>query len=139
MYTAWVLLHPAEDLPGAWVAHALDFDVVTHGDSPEHAAHMVIEAVAMVLEEDLAQGEDPYLRRAPAEFWERLHFIMQHGETLPVKDLLRKAQEAGSSSGCELALQMWFKESWRPTSDEAVPSYRVPLGLASQVASAHPC
>jgi hypothetical protein len=137
IYSAWVLVYPAADLPGAWVAHALDFDVVTHGDNAEHAIRMVIEAVGMVLEEDVADGCDPYSRRAPAPFWERLQYIMEHGERLPVGELLKKTRTEGGAALC-LALSMFFKESWKP-SEDSVPSYRAPLALSSPAADAHPC
>src|SRR5580704_11273285 len=84
VYSAWVLVHPAEDVAGAWVAHALDFDIVTHGESAEHAMNMVVEAVEMVLEEDMAEGRDPYARRAPDAFWEQLQFVQEHGVRLPI-------------------------------------------------------
>ena len=136
IYSAWVLVHPAEDLPGTWVAHALDFDVISQGESAKHAMMMIVEAVGMVLEEDIADGCDPYARRAPAPFWERLQHIMEHGERLPMSELLERAR--GSSGPCELAVSMFFKESWKPSTD-SVPTYRAPLALASPTVDAHPC
>jgi hypothetical protein len=136
IYSAWVLVHPAEDLPGAWVAHALDFDVISQGESAEHAMMMVVEAVGMVLEEDFADGCDPYARRAPAPFWERLQSIMKHGVCLPMGEILEKARRA--SGPCELAVTMFFRESWKPSAD-SLPFDRAPLALASPTLDAHPC
>lgn len=65
-----VLVTPATDQPGAWVAHCLNLDVVSQGDSIEHALEMVREAVVMAVNDDLEAGLDP-LERAPApdEYW----------------------------------------------------------------------
>jgi predicted RNase H-like HicB family nuclease len=65
-----VLIREAEDLPGCWVAHCLDWDVVTQGDSPLAAAEAIVEALALVAEADLAEGVDPNERcSAPVENW----------------------------------------------------------------------
>ncbi|MGH8750037.1 MAG: type II toxin-antitoxin system HicB family antitoxin, partial [Burkholderiales bacterium] len=77
VYTAWVILSPAQDVPGTWVAHALDFDVVTQGSSAEDALRMGFEAVAIVLSDDLRDGRDPYRRRAPSECWAQLHELQE--------------------------------------------------------------
>jgi len=54
----------AEDVPGCWVAHCLDFDIMSIGDSPQHALEMVREAVGLALADDLNHGRDPHERRA---------------------------------------------------------------------------
>ena len=65
----WLKVSRARDVPGEWVAHCLDFDVVTQGNSRAHALRMVREAVEIVVREDLAAGRNPHARRAPPEFW----------------------------------------------------------------------
>jgi predicted RNase H-like HicB family nuclease len=133
VYSAWVLVHPADDLPGAWIAHALDFDVVAHGESADHALRMAVEAVEMVLEDDLADSFDPYARRAPAPFWEQLQFILEHGVRMPVGELLEKARKHGTSAPCLLAISMFFNPK-RRVSEASTPLYRAPLAVGS---SAH--
>jgi predicted RNase H-like HicB family nuclease len=65
-----ILIREAEDLPGCWVAHCLDWDVVTQGESPLAAAESIAEALALVAQTDIADGLDPDERRsAPAEAW----------------------------------------------------------------------
>jgi len=79
LYSSWVVFSPSE-LPGAWTAHALEFDVITQGNSPEHTYQMALEAVEMVLTDDIARGADPFARRAPDEYWDRLFDLREHGE-----------------------------------------------------------
>jgi hypothetical protein len=79
----WILIERAADLPGEWVAHCLDFDVVTQGSSMHQAFEMVLDAVRMVVEEDVASGREPMERRAPKECWARLWNAMKHAHKLP--------------------------------------------------------
>jgi predicted RNase H-like HicB family nuclease len=81
--TVWILLNPAEDVEGQWVAHCLDLDVVTQGSSLEHAAIMAREAVDLVIETDAAAGQNPFDREeAPQEDWQRLYALMHHAVPL---------------------------------------------------------
>lgn len=58
-----VLVHPAEDVPGQWVGHCLELDILSVGTSPEHALAMTTEAVQMCVDDDVAHGWDPFARR----------------------------------------------------------------------------
>lgn len=70
---AWVLTERAPDLPGVWVSHCLTFDLVSQGPTMKKAIAMIKEAIQLVLEEDLADGRDPFDRATcPAADWERL-------------------------------------------------------------------
>lgn len=79
----WVQVQRAEDLPGVWLAHCLDLDVMSQGDSIPHAIEMIAEAVNMTLEHDLSTGRDPLDRRAPREFWDAFWALMRRGEKMP--------------------------------------------------------
>ena len=72
IYNAWVFVRPADDVAGQWVAHCLEFDVVTQGNSLAHALEMVVEAVSMVVADDLDAGRDPLARRAPPPCWDEM-------------------------------------------------------------------
>ena len=37
VYNIWVIACPSKSIEGQWVAHALEFDVVSQGNSLEHA------------------------------------------------------------------------------------------------------
>lgn len=82
-FNFWVIAKPAEDVPGEWVAHCLEVDVVSQGSSLNHAFEMVAEAVAMVVTEDIATGKQPTDRRAPEEFWGELWDVVHSGKPLP--------------------------------------------------------
>jgi hypothetical protein len=138
-YAAWVVLSPAADVPGAWMAHALEFDVVTQGDNAEDAYRMAADAVEIVLVDDLRRGADPFARRAPAECWWPLVEVWEHGERLgrpEFMDRLRHPQGVGA-----FAVQMVF---W-PEGPGQQPGRRTPpkpyeaaLGLTSPT-SAQAC
>lgn len=81
--TVWILLNPAPDVEGQWIAHCLDLDVVTQGSSLEHAAIMAREAVDLVIESDVAAGSDPFEREeAPQDDWQRLYKLLHHAVPL---------------------------------------------------------
>jgi hypothetical protein len=91
-YNLHIVLRPADDLPGKWVAHCLDFDVVTYGDSFRDAFAMARESIEMVVTDDLASGRDPDDRRAPRQFWDELwKKLMPHTVMLPLEEAMRRA------------------------------------------------
>lgn len=49
-----VSVHPCPDVPGQWIAHDFERDIVTQGNSKEHALEMLEEAVHMVDEDGRA-------------------------------------------------------------------------------------
>lgn len=66
----WAYFRLAPDVPGQWEAHCLDLDVVTMGNSFTHAVHMLVEAIAIVVSDDIQNGRNPFDRKAPPEDWE---------------------------------------------------------------------
>jgi predicted RNase H-like HicB family nuclease len=86
--TGWVMVEPAEDIPGLWVAHCLDLDVISQGDSPSEAVESVREAMEMTVLDDLNSGLNPSERgRAPEEFWARLAHVLKHGSEVKIADV----------------------------------------------------
>lgn len=67
--TLSVLLFPPEDLPSVWLAHCLEIDVITQGNSVPHAIEMLLEAVEMTWNADVVHHLNPFRRRAPEEEW----------------------------------------------------------------------
>ncbi len=66
------LIFPSGDLPGVWVGHCLEVDVVSQGEEgggPEHALEMTLQAAAITIEFDKREGRDPFDRMAPEEYW----------------------------------------------------------------------
>lgn len=92
-YNFWFVAKPAEDLPGQWVAHCLDLDVVSQGNSLQHAIEMICEAVAMMMA-DRASGRDKsQTQRAPEEYYDLLFYVLQTGERLNADELLAKPEK----------------------------------------------
>ncbi|MFO0586766.1 MAG: hypothetical protein U0441_04475 [Polyangiaceae bacterium] len=88
-YNLWFFVKRAEDVPGQWVAHCLDMDVVTQGSSISHALHMLVEAVAMSIVHDQQHGKDPFAgRRAPEEYWEELYSLQERGERVDFGEMV---------------------------------------------------
>lgn len=59
---------PGKDVPGTWVGHCLEFDVVSQGNSMGHALQMTAEASALIIEWDHEEGLDPF-ERGPVKPW----------------------------------------------------------------------
>ena len=66
-----VVVYPAIDLPGQWIAHGLETDVVTQGNSPEHALAMMGDALlSLTTYQALRRRPNLRLRPAPREVWD---------------------------------------------------------------------
>ena len=66
-----VVLYPAPDLKGQWIAHGLETDIVTQGDSAEHALAMMADALHTVTTyQALRRRPSLQLRPAPREVWD---------------------------------------------------------------------
>jgi hypothetical protein len=93
--TMTVLVTPSEDVPGQWVAHCLNIDVVTQGDSVQHAFMMVKEAVLQVVLDDIAHGLDPLERpRASEDLWELVTTTLREGCPVPAIEDQRRITAA---------------------------------------------
>ncbi len=84
-----IVVWPAEDVPGQWLAHCLGLDVVSQGNSLSHAVAMIREAVGMVLTDDLHKGLDPQRRRAPPADWEAMWKRLREARPLPFDEAAR--------------------------------------------------
>jgi predicted RNase H-like HicB family nuclease len=88
VYNLWVTVQRAPDLRGIWLAHCLDFDVMSQGSTPREAVSMVCEAIDIVLEADRAVGRDPYERRAPESDWAEMFEAVREGEPGAFADVI---------------------------------------------------
>ncbi|HKY39613.1 MAG TPA: hypothetical protein VJN18_26925 [Polyangiaceae bacterium] len=87
--TVWILLSPTPDVEGQWTAHCLDLDVISQGDSLEHAFKMGREAVDLVIRSDAEAGQDPFERDpAPQEDWDTFHDLLRNA--VPLKHVPRE-------------------------------------------------
>jgi predicted RNase H-like HicB family nuclease len=83
----WVVVSPAERVPGEWLAHCLDLNIMSQGRSLSHALDMMIEAVELVVDEDCKAGLDPFDRSAPAEDWAEWSEHMRDAELSSLEEL----------------------------------------------------
>ena len=66
-----VVLYPAPDVEGQWIAHGLETDIVTQGDSAEHAMAMMADSVqTLAAHQALRRRPALRLRPAPKEVWD---------------------------------------------------------------------
>lgn len=66
-----VVLYPAPDLPGQWIAHGLETDLVSQGDSAEHALAMMADALQTLTTHPTARRRAALrLRPAPRGVWD---------------------------------------------------------------------
>lgn len=102
----WVLFRPSTDVAGDWVAHCLDLDVVTQGRSLRHAVEMVLEAVVLTVEADVAAKLDPFRRgaRTPQENRAELEHLLHGGSLDPLETI--EATEGVSLVALPLELYM---------------------------------
>jgi len=124
-FNFWFLVEPASDLPGQWVAHCLELDVVSQGNNLHQAHQMLMEACAMVLIDDLVAERDIYDRRAPKEFWDRLFDVVRHGKPCSWADVERFAEERAGVAVGQLLFEVKL-DKIRP-SDEREAAPRVPI------------
>ena len=67
-----VLIYPAPSVPGQWVSHCLDMDIVSQGNDAAHALEMICEAITLNVEWAIEDGRPAFeLRPAPSEDWDR--------------------------------------------------------------------
>jgi hypothetical protein len=66
-----VLVYPAPDIAGQWIAHCLELDMIAQGDSSEDARAVLDDQFRVLLEYNLEHGLVPIqVRPAPPEIWE---------------------------------------------------------------------
>ncbi len=83
-FTFWFIAHEAHDLPGQWVTHCLDLDLVSQGSSVGDALENICDAVSMVLEE----GHLDRYKRAPERDWDLLRQTQEEGERVELEELV---------------------------------------------------
>lgn len=65
-----VVIYPAPDLEGEWVAHCLELDMVSQGSSPPNALEMIAEAIEVTAQDNVQHGRPPLdFRAAPRDVW----------------------------------------------------------------------
>lgn len=100
-----VLIQAAPDVEGQWLAHCLNWDLVSQGDSPMHAMGMIVEAIIIAIEDDHAADLDPADRpSAKRESWDRFLSVQQGGTRIAAADIERLPESRRTSIAAVLYL-----------------------------------
>lgn len=84
----WVLITPAEDMHGSWIARVLDLGLTTQADSLEEAFEMVKDALRVAIISDVEKGLDPFDRKPSArEHWKVLDRLLSSPNRSRLDDL----------------------------------------------------
>lgn len=114
-----ILIRPAVDIKGQWIAHCLNWDLVTQGDSAQHAVVMTIEAIAIAIEEDEAAGLDPADRpSAPREAWDLFSRTQHTGTRISPADV----NTLKASPGIVIAAVMYMESAGKRGAPERIAS-----------------
>ena len=88
-----VLLSRSDQVEGQWVAECLDIGLVTQGDSVQHAMEMMLEAVMLVIAEDLRALRETFDSRwrRPSEdkHWRTYARVLSEGSPVSIEDTSR--------------------------------------------------
>ena len=92
-----VLVYPAPDIEGQWIAHCLELDMIAQGDSNEDARAVLDDQFRVLLEYNLEHGLVPIqVRPAPPEIWEAAG--LRQPESLEVRAVFRTTMSAPAES-----------------------------------------
>jgi predicted RNase H-like HicB family nuclease len=119
-FTAWAHIVRSEDTAG-WIAYCPEFDVMTMGDSVEHARAMVEEAVVMTIQDDLNRGFDPNGRRSSDdEDWAGLNRLFEsHKVKVPVGQLDERQDLREFAVPLTWTFQRWVSADDGDTRDDS--------------------
>ena len=133
-YNFWFVFQRAEDVPGEWVGHCLELDVVSQGTSLKHAMAMLSEACFMTVCDDLLSARDPLDRRAPDEYWKALYDIVNHGTVVSFSAL---DETKVHSTACQVQITMIPAATRPPQVEPMLPS--IPLAWTDASSVQSPC
>lgn len=131
----WFVFHRAEDIPGEWVGHCLELDVISQGTSLSHTMRMLGEACAMVMVDDFLAKRDPQERRAPDEYWKALYSLIAHGE--PVE--FTKIDESKLQSAACQVVFITRSVSAQPQKVEQAELQSIPMAWSEAPQHPAPC
>lgn len=124
-YKVSALFTRLRDSEHRWEAHVLDLDVITYGDSLQHAVQMALEAARMVLEDDLMDEREPLHRRAPDADWTQFRKV-QSGATTSGSSQLRTLGEVIVDPETEVsrsyvAVELWVSAAVTAAAQDSAP------------------
>jgi hypothetical protein len=100
-----VVSFPAPDLPGIWIAHALDLDIMAQGVSAENAGAVLRDAIMEMIAFRLTKGLTPIeWVPAPDEFWKAAEDASGHPLDRAPPDARFALSETGRSTNSRTTL-----------------------------------
>lgn len=135
-YNLWFVFRRAEDVPGEWVGHCLDLDVISQGTTLQHALRMLGEACFMVVRDDVSAGRDPLDRRAPQPSWDSMFNIANHGRPVDFNSL---DETKVSFVACQAIFKCVFSGASTRTQVQETPEVAVPLALEATSPTTQSC
>lgn len=130
----WVVIKPAEDVPGVWVSHCLTLDVMSQGPSPHEAFKYLMSAVFLTVADDLLHGRDPAVRgkKTPKADWEEQAHIVRQGKRVRLRDEdnQKPAKGAALATNIGLLLTVNVEKSTRRSSARVLQSEDGPMPVA---------
>lgn len=76
------VVYPSRNLPGEWVSHCLELDLMSQGSSAHEAINLLVEAISLSAQWAMEEGLPPLeMKSAPPEAW-KLYHDTPHGSDL---------------------------------------------------------
>lgn len=111
------------------MSHCLDLDIVSQGNSAEHALDMIKEAIELVVIDDLANNRQR--AHAPDECWEVWRKILSHGKKFDPSEIGKVASRSGAAVWIAAQLYVTVHAKMDDRHAEYQPSTDVPLLMRS--------
>jgi predicted RNase H-like HicB family nuclease len=136
----WVYFERDPELGGTWVAHVLDLDLVTQGETLSEAIDMALDAAITVLA-DLVKhpgriAEAYTAHRAPQEDWDKLWTLFERAPAKPLKIIVQSETEF-SAMGTQLqvsAAAVFHRAFGADGDSDPEPVHAMPLGAVKKCA-----
>lgn len=132
----WVYFERDPSLGGIWVAHVLELDLITQGESLFEAFELAQDAattlLADVIERDPTQLSELFeKRRAPQEDWDKLWTLFQRAAMQPIANILRsEADFSAMGTQIKVSAAAVFQRAFGQPEAEFEPFDGMPLGAA---------
>ena len=126
----WIYIERAKEIPGEWVSHCLDFDVVMQGRSLQEAFDTLIESMRMIVIDDMKVGRDPHERRAPKSEWDRFWAEIASAQKRPTDEPLPADDSNLQFFAAQLLFTVQVVEKSKRGGKKKEAEMQMPLALA---------
>ena len=89
----WAYFERDASIGGAWVAHVLELDLVTQGQSLSDAMEMARDAALEIVLDDMQNGRNFRDRRAEPKYFDKLWELLSSKPAQPVTAVVRDEKE----------------------------------------------